>query len=235
MKLYQRERHQKIAYVLNCLDRDLFMKHECFFGGGTAIVLKNNEYRESIDIDFMISNLQGYRELRSLATDPGGLVNLFTDTEQLGLTSEVRADQYGIRSRVLVQELSIKFEIILEGRIEFDPPGQNDQIEGVMTLTNLDFVTSKLLAHSDRWRDVSVFSRDLIDLAMMEFTETTWCLAMEKAQSAYGASIQKDLSKSIEFVLSDPVYLKRCIEILRMQVYPAVLAQKFIRLRKLAH
>jgi hypothetical protein len=62
----------------------------------------------------------------------------------------------------------IKFEIILEGRIQLDSPDFQDEICGIATLTLLDMVTSKLLANSDRWRDDAVFSRDLIDLAMME-------------------------------------------------------------------
>ena len=38
---------------------------------------------------------------------------------------------------------------------------------GVPSLTPLDLAASKLLANADRWLDDGVFSRDLIDLAMM--------------------------------------------------------------------
>ncbi|MBM3349738.1 MAG: nucleotidyl transferase AbiEii/AbiGii toxin family protein, partial [Betaproteobacteria bacterium] len=33
------------------------MAHQCFFGGGTAITLRHGEYRESVDIDFLISDV----------------------------------------------------------------------------------------------------------------------------------------------------------------------------------
>ena len=36
----------------------------CLFGGGTAIALRYGEYRESVDGDFMVSNVASYRALR---------------------------------------------------------------------------------------------------------------------------------------------------------------------------
>ena len=65
-------------------------------------------------------------------------------------------------------DTEIKFEIVLEARIELELPGPEDRIEDVATLTPLDMAASKLLANSDRWADDSVFSRDIIDLAMMK-------------------------------------------------------------------
>ena len=42
--------------------------------------------------------------------------------------SDVRADQYGIRTKISVAGQSIKFEIVLEGRISLDRPGKGDEI-----------------------------------------------------------------------------------------------------------
>jgi hypothetical protein len=53
-------------------------------------------------------------------------------------------------------------EIVREARIVLDPPGRNDRICGIGTLTDIDLVASKLLANADRWRDDSVFSRGAI-------------------------------------------------------------------------
>lgn len=64
----------------------------------------------------------------------------------LNQTREVRADQCGIRTMLQVDDVGIKFEIVLEGRIELKPPGPDDRQCGVATLTPLDMVTSKLLA-----------------------------------------------------------------------------------------
>ena len=49
--------------------------------------------------------------------------------------------------------------------------------------------TSKLLANSDRWMDDGVFSRDLIDLAMMAPALPLLRQAVAKAEQAYGTSI----------------------------------------------
>ena len=64
--------------------------------------------------------------------------------------------------------MGIKFEIVLEARIELATPAAADTLCGVATLTPRDMVTSKLLANADRWADESVFSRDLIDRAVQK-------------------------------------------------------------------
>ena len=101
--------------------------------------------------------------------------------------SDVRADQYGIRTKISVAGQSIKFEIVLEGRISLDRPGKGDEILGVATLTQLDRAVSKLLANSDRWADGSyrltpydeTFARkvDLIEKIMREDKEVLRALA----------------------------------------------------------
>jgi hypothetical protein len=83
--------------------------------------------------------------------------------------------------------------------------------ENITTLTDLDMSTSKLLANSDRWADASVFSRDLIDLAMMSPTKELLNTAISKAQIAYGNAILRDLSKAIEKLSARNDWLNRCI------------------------
>ena len=65
--MFDRLHHQAIAQVLHALDGDQLRKHDCLFGGGTVIAMRYGEYRESIDIDFLVSSAAGYRELRQLA------------------------------------------------------------------------------------------------------------------------------------------------------------------------
>jgi hypothetical protein len=55
--MFERPRHQRIHEVLLSLDAAMLREHRCYFGGGTAIVLKRDEYRESLDIDFLLSDL----------------------------------------------------------------------------------------------------------------------------------------------------------------------------------
>jgi hypothetical protein len=223
---FMREHHQKIAHVLNSLNHEKLSNAHCYFGGGTAIALKYGEYRESVDIDFMVSDIHGYRQLRSDATDPGGLANIFSTLSQIDTSQEVRADQYGIRSAVKVMGSSIRFEIVLEGRITFDQPGDADKIHGVQCLNVADLIASKLLANSDRWGDASVFSRDLIDLVMMKFTTPEWQSGFAKSTRAYGESIHRDLIKACDTFLNKPVHVQGCLSRLKMNIPPTVLVDK---------
>jgi hypothetical protein len=174
----------------------------------------------------MVSDIHGYRQLRSDATDPGGLANIFSTLSQIDTSQEVRADQYGIRSAVKVMGSSIRFEIVLEGRITFDQPGDADKIHGVQCLNVADLIASKLLANSDRWGDASVFSRDLIDLVMMKFTTPEWQSGFAKSTRAYGESIHRDLIKACDVFLNKPIHVQGCLSRLKMNIPPTVLVDK---------
>lgn len=225
--MFKRLHHQYIARVLNTLNAPLLLENQCLFGGGTAIALRYGEYRESVDIDFLVSEIECYRNLRQLMTSPSGIVTiLHEDTGKLQQSRPVRADQYGIRTMLLVDNYSTKFEIILEGRIHLDSPDPQDEICGIATLTLLDRVTSKLLANSDRWRDDAVFGRDLIDLAMMEPNRKLMQAAMAKAEKPYGFSIRQDLNKAIDRMQTEDGWMERCMHALSIEMPKALLWQK---------
>lgn len=227
--MFRRKHHMRIATVLQALDGDLLEKHGCLFGGGTAIVLSHDEYRESIDVDFLISNRSGYQALRHLLTGDSGIQSIVRKGMELSSVRKIRADQYGIRTMLSVAETEIKFEIVLEGRIQLEKPTANDRICGVATLTELDIASSKLLANSDRWSDDSVFSRDLIDLAMLNMRRPSLRLAIEKAAGAYGKSVERDLFKAIDSLSKRKDRLEECMAALQMDNVPKALLWKRIR------
>ena len=200
--------------MLRALDAKLLAEHRCWFGGGTAIALSHDEYRESVDIDFIVSDQKSYRALRELVREHGldGLSHA-----PLAVTREPAIDQYGIRAAVLSGGVPIKFEIVHEGRIELDQPTEHDEICGVRTLAEIDQVTTKLLANDDRWADTSVFSRDLIDLAMMRPSATALTLGAQKAVSAYGASVGKSLRNAVDHLRQRPQRLDECIRALHIE------------------
>lgn len=226
--MFKREHHLRIASVLQTLNADLLMEHGCWFGGGTAIVLSHGEYRESADIDFLVSDRSGYQALRHLLTGQG-IKAIARPGMKLNSSREIRADQYGIRTMLKVAGVEIKFEIILEGRIELKKPSPKDRICGVASLTSLDMASSKLLANSDRWSDDSVFSRDLIDLAMLRMSPSSLDLAVEKAAGAYGESIERDLSKAIRSLGERKGRLDTCMTALKMNEVPKALLWSHIR------
>ena len=218
-----------MATVLEALDAERLASSECLFGGGTAMALRYGEYRESVDIDFLVSNREGYRQLRQWLTGSDGIRAITRPGLPLTQTREVRADQYGVRTMLRVDGIEIKFEIVLEGRIALDPPGVDDRVCGVATLTPLDMVTSKLLANSDRWRDDAVLSRDLIDLAMMAPPKQLLQHAMTKAMGAYGASIEADLKLAIRDLHDHPHRLDRCMQVMRMTTVSKAVLWKRIK------
>ncbi len=146
---------------------------------------------------------------------------------------EVRADQYGLRTRVLMDGQAIKFEIVREARIALELPGKSDVVCGVATLTRLDLAASKLLANSAGQADDGVFSRDVIDLAMMNLRLPLLQAALAKAELAYGASVVRDLAKAIDHLQERAGWLERCMLAMAMTLPKAVVWQRVRSLRKL--
>jgi len=227
--LFEREHHRRIASVLEALDADKLLANRCLFGGGTALALRYGEYRESVDIDFLVSHREGYGQLRQWLTGAAGLDAIARQGATITQSREVRADQYGIRTLIRVNDVEIKFEIVLEGRITLDPPSADDRICGVAALTPLDAAASKLLAHSDRWRDDATMCRDLIDLAMMLPSKVLLRRAVEKAAGAYGASVESDLGSAIQNLRERPHRLDHCMRALRMVNVPKAVLWKRIK------
>jgi hypothetical protein len=211
-----------VAEVLSTLDAPLLAEHNCWFGGGTAIVLANGEFRESADIDFLVSDQQSYRDLRQMVRDHG-LDALAT--RELGLGRPPSVDGYGIRTSVLVAGVAIKVEIFHEGRIDLDTPSPDDEICGLRILTRTDQVATKLLANDDRWADTSTFSRDLIDLAMMKPDITALRAGARKAVDAYGNTVGESLNKAVTYLKDRPQRLDDCIRALKIEAPRAVVWQ----------
>lgn len=229
--MFERHHHKLIARALCALNGNLLKEHGCLFGGGTAITLRFGEYRESVDIDFLLSNVTHYRSLRQLLMGTGGInAILLPGSSSLAQMRDIRADQYGIRTILAVDGQPIKFEIVLEGRIELDAPKAKDVVCGIATLTVMDMLASKLLANSDRWADDGVFSRDLIDIAMMQPRLPLLRQAIAKAERAYGQTVRADLEKAILLIQQRQERLERCIQAMSMTLPKALVWQ---RLRKL--
>lgn len=227
--MFEREHHRRIGHVLQALDGPSLSSHGCLFGGGTAIALRFGEYRESVDITFLVSHLPGYRALRQALTGTQSLAPIVRPGQALRMVRELRADQYGLRTLLRVDGVAIKFEIMHEARIELAAPGANDAQCGVPTLTPLDMAASKLLANSDRWADDAAYSRDLIDLAMMQPGRKLLQQAVAKAARAYGSSVEADLRKAVARLRERPQRLDVCRQVLGMQAVPTALLWSRIR------
>lgn len=225
--MFERPHHQRIASVLEALDGARLRGLSCLFAGGTAIALRRGEYRESMDIDFLVADLVAYRTLRQMLAGADGVGALLrAGSPPFAVARDVRADQYGIRTVLLVDGVGIKFEIVREARITLDAPGHRDDVCGVATLSLPDLAASKLLANADRWRDDSTFSRDAIDLAMLDLPPRSLRPALDKARAAYGEAVVTDMHSALDRLRHDPAHLQRCMRAMSMILPMAVLQQR---------
>ena len=217
--MFNRRHHQNIVGILEKLDADLFERAGCYFGGGTAIVLATNEYRESVDIDFLIASPDGYRQIRSLVSDRD-INKLAKDpNDPIPLLRDVRKDRDKISTVINAGEgeRPIKLELVLESRI----PLCGQRVPGipVPTLARVDLYAEKLLANSDRWGDASVMYRDAIDLAMMV---DQWGQipqeAINKTSLVYGKAAVADFRKVTDYLSSNEAALAKALASMGMDL-----------------
>lgn len=230
--MFERAHHRDVALVLQSLDAPALSQRHCYFGGGTAMALRYGEYRESMDIDFVVSDRAGYRDLRQMLANVRGSLPIARAGIEVELVREVRADQYGIRTQIRSGASTIKFEIVLEARIDLATPDESDRVCGIQTLAPIDLAAEKLLANADRWADDSVFSRDLIDLAMMRADRRLLESACVKAEGAYGQSVRSSLSQAVDALETRRGRLQECMAALRID--RVTRAQLWQAMRKLA-
>lgn len=189
-----RPEHEIIAEMLASMDSSFLLDCECWFGGGTAIVLKFGEYRKSLDLDFLCASREGYRKLREGFFDHG-IRAVFPEPVQM--LRDVRTDAYGIRTIVGLHGQPVRFEIVNEPRIELR--GAYDPDLKVPTLLPESMFAEKLLANADRCQDRAVAYRDAFDLGRL--VETYGAIpeaAVKAAEGAYG----KDIARFIVWVLN---------------------------------
>jgi hypothetical protein len=235
-KPFERLHHRRIGRILASLDAVQLRANACWFAGGTAVALRLGEYRESVDMDFMVSDRDGYRELRQRLMETGSLEPITrANSEPITLERALRGDQYGIRTFLLVDGVPLKFEIVHEGRIKFGTPGRADKLCGIYTLARTDLAASKFLANSDRWRDDSIFSRDILDLAMLDMPPRHLKPALHKAMDAYGAAAVIDVQRALQVLRDRPERLLTCMHALSVSCSPAFVQQRLRNLsRRLA-
>lgn len=224
MKEFKKPEHRIIAEILGLMDRDFLTANQCWFGGGTAIVMKLGEYRRSLDVDFLCADADGYRELRTSAAERG--VRAFFP-EPVEAVRDFQIDQYGLRTVVRLKGQSIKFEVIREGRIQLRGHFDNDL--NVSALVPADMFAEKLLANADRCQDRATAYRDAIDLGMLVGAyEEIPIDALGKAQTAYGPDIQHKVAWVVNR-LRDRQELQNAAEVLQMDIDAAVGAISTLR------
>ena len=203
-----RERHVPVLHALAAMDAAFLERAHCYFGGATRIVLELGEYRESADVDFLCADRSGYRSLRATVKERslGAIAS-----KKLELAREVIADRYGIRTVLDVAGEKLKFEIVLEGRIELS--GGNVTGLPVPALDQKSCCAEKFLANADRWNDEATLGRDVIDLAFMAARWGAGPLraGLATATEAYGKAASADAKRAAVKMLERAEWRRRCV------------------------
>lgn len=196
---FKRPEHNIIAELLASMKQDVLIDSKCYFGGGTAIVLSLDEYRQSLDVDFLCADVAGYRELRNGFFEARGVGSLFPGTARA--LRDVHADATSVRLLLEFRGQRIKFEIVREARIEL--AGEPHPSLVVPTLSVRDMFAEKLLANADRCFDRSVAYRDAIDLGHLVAAHGGLdAEAIAKAEHAYGNDIPRKMKGVLNLLLN---------------------------------
>lgn len=223
---FKREHHQRIAKALERLDPGVLDSCGCLFAGGTAIALTHGEFRESVDIDFLVSDMDGYRRLRDLVTTHNNLDGLLKPGSQMDLLRDTRTSQYKIEAMLKVDGAPIKFEIVYEGYITLDRPDPRDRVCGIRHLSAVDMLATKLMANSDRLFADETRNRDVIDMAMMQPTAQLAAAASKKVQqTVYKNDFVPNLQKAATRVRERDGWLDTCMRDMKIVTPKAVVLQ----------
>ena len=209
MAEWKRPLHRRIAGILALMNAEFLEQAQCFFGGGTQLVMSHGEFRESRDIDLLLSSQAGLRMLRETVNDRS-LGRIFKG--RINLAREVRADRYAIRTFITADPSAepLKFEIVVEARIELK--GAMDNALAVPCLGLASGIAEKLLANADRGRAQEYRARDVIDLAFVSLDagKAEFLAGYELAERAYGQVILRELDEVLKMLDLEPRYRAQC-------------------------
>lgn len=210
MAEHRRSLHKRIANVLMLMDARFLEEAHCFFGGGTQLVMSHGEFRESRDIDFLVSSQAGLRELRETVNERS-LGRIFKG--KIHLAREVRAERDAIRTFITEDPAAppLKFEILVEARIDLQ--GAMDEVLAVPRLEVAWAIAEKLLANADRGRAKEHRARDVVDLAFvsLDVQKQAFIAGYELAERAYGQVILRELDEVLKMLDLDARYRVQCV------------------------
>ena len=202
--------HAAIKSALSQFNTQYLYDNRILFGGGTRIALELDEFRKSVDIDFICPNKASYRAVRTQVTNSsfGQLV----DTP-LTLHRDIRADRDAVRSIIDVDGITIKLEFVSFDDYQLNP--QPDVLWGVPVIDRDSCFITKILANADRYR--SEPKKDIVDLLMMfhywgEPSEAVW----DEVDAHYGPIAEENLINALQGVVDVPDYLHKTIKVCEM-------------------
>lgn len=210
--MFELPQHRTVLAALEALDADTVTACALRFGGGTQLALEFGEYRLSKDIDFLCLALPDYRLLRE-RLHRSNYSALFNDRSRVGLPRELQLDRDAVRFPVVMDGVTLRFEIVVEARLSLDPPRKVAGLP-VGCLSARDAYAEKLLANADRWADTATMQRDLVDLCAITAHRGVDDQAFDRAESAY--PVREPLTRALQR-FNDPATRTRCLDQLQVR------------------
>ena len=212
MSKYKVEHHRLIESALKYFNADFFYANNIIFGGGTRIALELDEYRESIDIDFLCPNRASYKAIRSEVTNKTLGAAVHTDFEY---PRDIRVDRDGIRTWVKVDDSMIKLEFISFDQYDLDYE-MDSSLFPIPFLSRESCFYTKLLANADR--ALSPPHKDIFDiLAMYKEWGSIPESAIVSAEAHYGDDIIEKLISALEDILCKPKVYEEHAQSIKMK------------------
>jgi len=197
---YDIAHHRIIGSALKQFNADFFCANDIVFGGGTRIALEIDEFRESVDIDFLCPTQASYRAVRQQVTNVslGQLVK--SDFEY---PREIRADRDAVRTLIVHEGCTIKLEFVNFKQCDIRWDGAPD-VFPVPCLDHTSCFATKLMANADRWGNPPY--KDIFDiLAMYRQWGDIPAEAIAAAEAEYGERvILPALKSALQDVLANP-------------------------------
>lgn len=199
--------HEAIKYALSHFNLSYLQEHNILFGGGTRIALDLDEYRTSIDIDFLCPNKKSYRAVRTQVSSNslGELV-----ASPLTFLREIRSDRDAVRTFIKSNGCNIKLEFV-----SFDNYNLQAEVQPKWNVPIIDvnscFIT-KLLANADRFREP--VKKDIVDLIKMyEAWGEPNNLVWDEVDSHYGSAGYNSLRDALNAIANDPLCLEKTFDV----------------------
>ena len=204
------EHHEAIRHALKKFNQSYLSEHNILFGGGTRIALELDEYRTSIDIDFLCPNKESYRAVRSQATS-NSLGNLLSTP--LTFVREIRMDRDAVRTVIESKGRKIKLEIVAFDN--YNLKAAKELKWGVPIIDTDSCFITKLLANADRYREP--VKKDIIDLIKMyKAWGTPGDFVWDEVDSHYGSAGEKSLLDALDMVCDKPDVLNTTFDVCKI-------------------
>lgn len=199
MSKYQREHHQIIESALTCFNAGFFLENNIIFGGGTRIALELDEFRESVDIDFLCPNKESFRAVRQVVTQRSLNDLVLSEFEYL---RDIRSDRDAVRTIIGHEGGIVKLEFVSFADYELKLAFDKTKFP-VPFLDQESCFYTKLLANCDR-RFQEPF-KDIFDiLAMFKSWGAVPKRSIELAEEHYGKRVVvPNLVKALEDVCAN--------------------------------